>query len=340
MKDVYAFIFCFKQHGKYLFGKRHKNRSEYPEMWSLPSLTVEKELYLSNDIGGLITDEAVAESFRTKYGQALPNDLRVIRTSKRARKEYNISLSICLSDCLITPNTNKKYSKFCWLTIEEVLEKNSNMTGTCLSLLIQEEIENNNSRQNIDFIELQPEMLGEKPIEKWTDDELWLSCASNYALLKEGAASSDGDLVRAISIDRFLEHNLLQLPRNKKIADIGCGNGELVHFLNKHKYSVCGFDLSPDVSEKYHEEMTLFKKGTVHDLSKIYKNEKFDVIILNLVCNWVKDLGLLINELKNILSYDAVVYVTLTVPEFSKNGTWNRESEAPQWIIEHPRRRT
>ena len=340
MKNIFAFVFCFNHEGKYLFGKRHESRNEYPKMWSLPSLTVDKNVYSSISIGDIITSETVAELFCAKYGKALPNDLMVIRSTKRVRKEYNISISICLSGELIEPSASDKYSEFHWLTIEEVLERNSNKTGTCLSLLIQEEIENNNIRQNINFIEVQPEMLGEKPIETWTDDELWLSCASNYSLLKEGLASSDGDLVREISIDRFLESHLLQLPHDKKIIDIGCGNGELVHFLDKNQYSVSGFDLSPDVSEKYCSEKSLFKKGTIHNLSKIYNNDNFDVIVLNLVCNWIKNLDLLIKEIKSISSSNAVIYITMTAPEFSKNGTWNRESENPQWIIEQPIRRS
>jgi SAM-dependent methyltransferase len=89
--------------------------------------------------------------------------------------------------------------------------------------------------------------------------------------------------------------------RKKEILEIGCGNGELLHYLNPK--SGFGIDMS---SEKIYTAMKKYKRQNIEfrlgDALKLNLKKKFDIILLIDVVEHINDMEKLffkINEFSN-----------------------------------------
>lgn len=71
--------------------------------------------------------------------------------------------------------------------------------------------------------------------------------------------------------------NYLQIPKQSKLLDIGCGKGRHAIYFSKKGMNVVGFDLSQNninTAKKY-ENKTL--KFFVHDMRETFKENNFDI---------------------------------------------------------------
>ncbi len=92
-----------------------------------------------------------------------------------------------------------------------------------------------------------------------------------------------------------------QISKHKKIktvADVGCGNGELIEFLSKHNYIVDGYDFSIEalkLAEKRNKKyvIRLFNR----DLNNSTLEKEYDAIILNSILPFIDDVDTFIKEI-------------------------------------------
>ncbi len=69
------------------------------------------------------------------------------------------------------------------------------------------------------------------------------------------------------------------LKPHQKVLDLACGKGRHAFFLSKFGLDVTGLDLAPNsIAEAQSNFVSDALKFDVHDMRKVYKNEKFDFI--------------------------------------------------------------
>ncbi len=87
--------------------------------------------------------------------------------------------------------------------------------------------------------------------------------------------------------------NILKENKSKHICDIGCGNGDFVSFLNKHKFKACGFDIKIEkpvsnkllIASAHNLPVKLFKfdtfvfKQSMHHIAKNYQKELIEKLL-------------------------------------------------------------
>ncbi len=109
--------------------------------------------------------------------------------------------------------------------------------------------------------------------------------------------------------------------RNKKILEVGCGNGYLSRLLAKKGARVIGTDLSQkllDYAIKKEEKNPLgikYFKRNASDLKKI-KNKSFDIVIANMCLMDVKDAESAIKEASRVLKKNGKFVFSINHPVF------------------------
>src|SRR5205085_5208840 len=81
-----------------------------------------------------------------------------------------------------------------------------------------------------------------------------------------------------------------------------------------------------------------FFRGSILESSKIFTGQRFSLILLNLVVEWLADLDELLDSVKALIAPEGTVLVTVQPPEFTKNGRWLLTSR-PEMAISEPTRR-
>lgn len=106
---------------------------------------------------------------------------------------------------------------------------------------------------------------------------------------------------------------------NKKLLDIGCGNGHFLHASKERGWSITGMELDPETANRASD---LLQQAIHPSIENIHKDETFDLISMWHVLEHVYELdeyfsffqqqlsptGKLLLALPNHLSYDAEVF--------------------------------
>jgi len=104
-------------------------------------------------------------------------------------------------------------------------------------------------------------------------------------------------------------------PKGGKVLDYGCGEGNLLEYLDKHGFEVYGFDVSETNARKTGEKMSGRAKqrimhGDIWDFSEKFP-EKFDLIAMDNVIEHIPEdeVGDIIRKCKEMLSENGALLV-------------------------------
>jgi 2-polyprenyl-3-methyl-5-hydroxy-6-metoxy-1,4-benzoquinol methylase len=110
-------------------------------------------------------------------------------------------------------------------------------------------------------------------------------------------------------LDRRMKIVLSLLPKGKKVLDVGCGNGTLTYYVARDNNTI-GIDISKEkisIARKRHPEV----KFEIADIDKYKTKDKFDVIILAGVIEYLENPGKTLKKIKNFLKKDGFLIITV-----------------------------
>lgn len=139
--------------------------------------------------------------------------------------------------------------------------------------------------------------------------------------LKEFFESYQTMRENAINANNLIENPIIKskLPslKNKKILDLGCGDGNMTeYFMKKGAKKVVGIDISKNMidtankNNKYSNAEYYVLK--MENISKI--KEKFDIVYSSLAFHYVKDYNKLIKDINRLLKYNGVLVYSQESP--------------------------
>lgn len=345
MIEKYAIATVFSNSGSnWLFVRRNSDLSEYKGFWSLPSTFVSKEEYNEILISGKVPNNVQKKFWDKSFSGSRSIELIFMRIGVRQRSGYRLNMALVRGKLNTPPQPNReKYSDAVFLDIIDVLQRQNFRVGTCISLLIQEMVEQAKIDSALSYLEVSPELADSViSIDEISSEELWLKALPNYLLLNTGESGSDGALIKKFTLDRFLEKYISTLtPKDNSILDVGCGGADLVYQLVKKGFKATGVDLYPDPMNKYSssdQKLELYN-CKAEEVNKIVELECTAIVVLNLVAQWVHDLNKAAMSIKQIIKKGGRVLMTIVPPEYSKNGYWNFDDGDYNWVVTEPLRR-
>ena len=123
------------------------------------------------------------------------------------------------------------------------------------------------------------------------------------------AMGEEGDYHHKNTIDPAI-YSIVGDPKGKVIYDIGCGNGYMARYFVKNGATAV---FASDVSEELIKEAKELSKGLpityeVHDATDFshYKDGQFDVVVMNMVIHYIKDLDKLFAGISRVLQKEGV----------------------------------
>ncbi len=123
------------------------------------------------------------------------------------------------------------------------------------------------------------------------------------------AMSERGDFFHRTQIDPYI-YKIIGNPKGKRIYDIGCGSGYMARNLAKKGAHVVASDISKELIKIAQEKSKGLSIGySVRDGIDFRRlgTRKFDVVLMNMVINYIKDINTLFRGISKILSPNGVV---------------------------------
>lgn len=321
--------------------KRPTSKEEYPGFWSIPTQKISQ-----NEYEAILANHQVEDVVKYLSDKKLSNlsikNIRVLKESKRIREEYDLKMIIL--GCEATgkfPMKSDHYDKIKPMTVPSILRANDHLCGTCVSMLHQYLIDIQEIDPGSEFLEIPPSLAAsERPIEEYTAEDLWKLAAGNYALLLTGDLGGDGLELRSMTLDRAIAERLDYLISSEsRFLDVGCGDGQIVRKVRSRTGNAYGIDLNTSMSygNSYdNKRADYIIEGTIYSLKSHFQKSSFDVVLLNLVVQWIPDLDLALLQLNDIVAEKGKLIVTITNPNTTYCGRWRNEEIGYVW--EHNRR--
>ncbi len=113
----------------------------------------------------------------------------------------------------------------------------------------------------------------------------------------------------------------IQKVKTGGLLDLGCGNGLFYPLIAKKGYAYFGLDISPILLKQAQAQFPQgnYKLGNAKWFARLYKNQKFDVILSNLLLpalNQKKDIVKVLLECKKVLKPRGSIVLVVVHPTF------------------------
>ncbi len=325
--------------GRFIFGLRRDDESEYRNRWSLPSLSVTEDEYTEIVSGVALPLSLLSGRRFDRLGLRAPADILFLRKCERYRADYHLRLALLGGRATGADANSLKYSALELLHLDEVLRRMRYEVGSCVSLLLEELYVTGRADYSQSVIELPPELAdSERELQSYSQDELWALCAANYEVLVGGTGGGDGHIKRFHALEPAITRFAEALPTGCRVADLGCGDGRLVQRLRAAGHHATGLDITQAAPQSLLEEGVV-RHGRIEDLDSFYQPESLDVAMLSLVCQWIGELEMVLAGLARALVPWGRAVVVLVAPEFAKAGNWEFGVSPPHFILSKPYRR-
>ena len=311
-------------------------------MWSIPSLIVNQTEY-RNAVDLEKFPDAIAKRFAKKIlSNICINGEGPLISGLRQRKDNTLYTSLFNANIDTSiPLKTLKYEELKFLTPTKLLELNSGACSTCTSLYLQSLVNQGILPSTIEYLEIPPEIMDSgRKLEEYSTEELWRIAFLNYSLLLKGKTGGDGHFIRSLTLDRFLDSFIKnEINQGIKLLDLGCGDGGFLQKIGNRTEFAYGLELVKDMPGKLRGSLKRVKIGNLYNAPKIFRDICFDWIVLNLVIQWIPNLDKLAKVIRSLLVKSGKVLVTITTPEFTKNGQWIKKKDTFNWLITKPLRR-
>jgi 2-polyprenyl-3-methyl-5-hydroxy-6-metoxy-1,4-benzoquinol methylase len=154
-----------------------------------------------------------------------------------------------------------------------------------------------------------------------------MSDYDKFAKQYSDSMSEEGDYFHQTQIDPYI-YSIIGNPKDKLIYDIGCGNGYMARNLAKKGARVYASDISKEliaVAEEKSKGLNI--RYSVHDATDFssYQNQQFDIVVMNMVIHYIKDLNKLFKGISETLK-DGGVFV------FSTNHFFRPSYPYSEWV--------
>lgn len=143
-----------------------------------------------------------------------------------------------------------------------------------------------------------------------------MSTYDKFAHKYSEAMGENGDFYHQTQIDPYI-YSIIGNPKGKVIYDIGCGNGYMARFLAKKGAKVFASDISPKLIKIAKEKSKgLDISYSVHDATDFssYESSQFNILILNTVVNYIKNIDKLFKGVSKVLKRKGVCVIATNHP--------------------------
>lgn len=114
---------------------------------------------------------------------------------------------------------------------------------------------------------------------------------------------------------KSLNELFVNIEKNKKILDVGCGDGIALKWFKDNQYLfVEGVDGNPNKLKEANNVGFITYECDIHDLSKVVTN-KYDIIYTSHVLEHMFEPNVVIEEFKKILNDDGMIVIIVPYPD-------------------------
>ncbi len=303
---------------------------DYKGYWSIPSVSMSRSAYNDAVYKGVFSKDLLEKLHEYIGAEVIIGDLLI--KGERSRAKYYLYQAVFRATLKnACKKSTFKYDSLDYFTLNHIIKKSSGKVGTCISLYLQYLIDKELLPSTYQYCEVSPEIASQelKP-ELISSPELWRLAGPNYKLLLQGKTGTDGGWIRSLSLDRFMNSLIDDAAKsNSTILDVGCGDGELVERALLGGADAWGIDIGESNREIAKSRILC---GDVLDSDCVIYGKLFNLVIANLLLEWVEDLEGLLQSLSQCLSKEGRIVASFTVPEFSHGGEWLYENESFYWL--------
>ena len=128
----------------------------------------------------------------------------------------------------------------------------------------------------------------------------------------------------------YLEKNIDDFNKNKKILDIGCAEGGTVYELRKQGYICDGIEIEEGRAKIARNHIKDLAEITVGDITKSIKiSEKYDIVIMRDVIEHIAEKKKALSNISDLLNNNGILFLTFPL-KFSPYAGHNQNEK--NWL--------